>query len=455
MKTQHDVENERGKGPPARVLPPFHTQRTEGGGMTPPGPPLPPRRARKRWPWLVAIIVVLVLAMSLGAVLYTQWALQPTRHAQATPTPHATVVPTATEGNDVTPTPQAGVTLGPLACPAGAADATYWDQIFASSSISAKTVSVTCGNLMGVTKVQAMIVANTSNSGSPGYRSVFVFDNIPGGKPVTGLKPQLLFKAENLLLGDAKVSGYSTIMTAEVDPNSSINKGKSGDQLTRDLFREFAWNAGKGAFVQVAFPGFFPDMTRYQAEIDQTQQVKQGKDAWKNDAAKVAQQMAVTLLKWSSSAQTKALSGGGAQDVDAVVQVQNSSVGHPTMKVTLSRLEGNTHNMWVVIGAQTDGMSISAPQNRDLLSSPVTVKGTGSAFEGVVGTVYVFDHLNTEIGHAVAQGVKGMGATSFTTSVTYQASFRGAQEGVLALYTSSSADGSIAGVVMLKELMNR
>jgi hypothetical protein len=62
--------------------------------------------------------------------------------------------------------------------------------------------------------------------------------------------------------------------------------------------------------------------------------------------------------------------------------------------VTLSRLEGNTHNMWVAI-AMADGsiLSITSPQKLALLSSPVTVTGTGSAFEGDVGTIYVLDHL--------------------------------------------------------------
>ena len=220
-----------------------------------------------------------------------------------------------------------------------------------------------------------------------------------------------------------------------------------------DLFREFQWSAGAGTFVQVAFPGIYPDLTRYQAETDQAL-VSFGEDKRKNDAAKVAQNLAVNLLKWSPSSQATILSGGGAQDVDAVVQVRSASVAHPAINVTLSRLEGNLHNMWVAI-AVADGsfMSITSPHKWDRLTSPVNVRGTGSAFEGDVGTVYVLDHLYNDIGHARGIPANG-GKTTFTATVPYSASFHhGAQEGVLAFYTYSAADGSIAGVVMMKVLV--
>ena len=84
----------------------------------------------------------------------------------------------------------------------------------------------------------------------------------------------------------------------------------------------------------------------------------------------------------------------------------------------------------------------------------MTVKGTGSAFEGDVGTVYVLDHLYNDIGHARGIPATG-GKTTFTATVPYNASFHhGAQEGVLAFYTYSEADGSIAGVVMMKVLVS-
>jgi Immunoglobulin-like domain of bacterial spore germination len=220
-----------------------------------------------------------------------------------------------------------------------------------------------------------------------------------------------------------------------------------------DLDREFKWSDAAGTLVPVTFPGIFPDLTRYQAEADQ-QQVNQGQQPWKLSASMTASQLATTLLKWPANAATTILSGGGQQDAAAVVSVKHPAPGG-SIQVALSRLEGNTNGgIWIATGVQTPGMSITAPQGRDLLSNPLTVSGTGSAFEGVIGTVTVLDHLYTDIGHAQATGTPGMGSATFSTNVAYTSTFKGgAQEGLIALYSHSNADGSISGAVIIKELL--
>src|ERR1700693_3056926 len=86
--------------------------------------------------------------------------------------------------------------------------------------------------------------------------------------------------------------------------------------------------------------------------------VKTGQDFWKNNAAQVAQ-----LLKWSPNAKASVVSGGGPQDVDAVVQVNSPNPGGMSINVTLSRLEGNTSNMWVVVGVTSGNgvLTINTP----------------------------------------------------------------------------------------------
>lgn len=69
---------------------------------------------------------------------------------------------------------------------------------------------------MGKPGLQAMVVATDILGGGPVYRSIFVFDKI------TDPKPQMLFQVDHLLHGDAQISGYSTIMTKEVDVHPSI-----------------------------------------------------------------------------------------------------------------------------------------------------------------------------------------------------------------------------------------
>src|SRR5439155_23951658 len=114
-----------------------------------------------------------------------------------------------------------------------------------------------------------------------------------------------------------------------------------------------------------------------------------------------------------------------------------------TITVTLSRLEGNTDGgIWEVVDVEADGMSITAPSGGDLLHNPVIVAGTGSAFEGKIGTVMVLDHLYNAIGRADATGALGNGPTQFSVNVSYNSSFKsGTQEGIVVLYAYSNADG--------------
>src|SRR5690348_3238057 len=173
--------------------------------------------------------------------------------------------------------PEPGVALGPRPCPDVLNNLTYWDPFLPMPQHLAQTERVSCGNLLGQPSVQALVTARLSNSGDRPIRNVYVFDNI------TSAHPTVLFKLEGLFDGDARISAYSTIMTAQIDSNSSINQGKSVYEMQIDLFREFQWTEKAETLVQVAFPGIFPDLTRYQAEQDQAQS-NQGENAWKYDA---------------------------------------------------------------------------------------------------------------------------------------------------------------------------
>ncbi len=138
-----------------------------------------------------------------------------------------------------------------------------------------------------------------------------------------------------------------------------------------------------------------------------------------------------------------------------MVNVKNTLAVSGTIIVTLSRLEGNSNGgIWEATSVTSQGMSITSPQERNRLSSPTAVTGSGNAFEGVIGRVFVLDHLYTNIGQADARGATGNGNTTFSTSVNYTPTFKnGTEEGVLVLYSYSNANGSIAGAVMIKEML--
>lgn len=337
---------------------------------------------------------------------------------------------TATTGTTPTVTQAPQVLLGVRPCPDAVKAPAYWDPIIPTNA-SSKVESVSCANLMGVPTLQALVTVRSQGSG--GILDVYAYDNI------TNPKPTQIFKLMALAEGEAKISGYNTVLTGEVDSASSINKGKPDAQLTQDLFREYKWSDATGTLVQVTFSGIYPDLTRYQAEADQTK-VNQGQDFWKTNATKVANNMALDLLKWPS-ANAAIVSGGGSGDTSAVVTVSTGGTPNKQVTVNLSRLEGNTNGgIWVVTSVQLEATpALTAPQSLARITSPVTVTGNHSGFEGVAGNVAILDHLYTDIGHATANAT----TASFSVNVTYTSSINAgsAEEGVVAFYPDNAAGG--------------
>ena len=415
--------------------------------------PQPPRRPsrtnRDRWFLVTAVGVALALILSIVAIVIAQLGQHRGSQVTLTPTKTATTVTPTPTGSDTTPTPPAGVVLGPQNGPTGVSDPAYWDQILGTKGTNGKVESVSFANVRGNPSLQALVTVRYSDANST--LDVYVFDKI------TNAHPTQLFKMQGLVKGDAKISGYNSILTAEVDQNSTLNAGKSRAQWTTDLFREFAWNAGEGTLTQMAFPGLFPDLTRYQAEADQAR-VSAGHDPWKNDPAQVARSLEERFFGWQRTVTTKLLGGGGSNDVYAAVQVQEAAVqgSHPSIVVTLSRLEGNTHNFWVAIGtASGTALTLTNIESQQLLTSPVTLEGTGLAFEALIGQAVVYDHLYADIGHAQILGSNGMGPGSYSTNVSYTSSFNGIQEGLVMVYQNNGGlSAENISAVMVKVLLN-
>jgi Immunoglobulin-like domain of bacterial spore germination len=318
-------------------------------------------------------------------------------------------------------------------CPEKVEHLSYWDRIIGTHG-DAKVERVSCGKIMQYPGTQVLVLARHHSVGS--QLDVYVYANI------LAYKPAQFFKLMGLYKGDAKISAVKTVLTAQVDLNSSINKGKPNAQLTLDLFREFKWSDGAGAFEQTAFPGMFPDLTRYQAEAGQ-EEVNEGAQPWKLDAAQTAKDFATGILQMKSTSAVAVVSGGGLHDLNAVVQVTLPTVagggGPPRpIKLTLSRLEANSAGNWEVTAVESENLSITNPRSQERLDSPVTITGSGVAFEGQIGIVQVLDHLYNDIGHSFAMSQNlnsGFGPGTFSTSVTYNASFHGgSQEGIVALF---------------------
>ena len=419
------------------------------------GPPLPLPQRNNRWTWTVLIAALVVFLLSVATLTYAMLDLRSGSSSQVTTTPQVTRIVTPTLIPSVetpttgpvhtTPTALPGVVLGPRACPGNVGEPGYWDHILGTQPGTTEVARVSCANLQGTTTIQALVTV--SHTDGTNIVDVYIYDDI------TQLHPDQLFKQANLLMGDAKVSGYNTVIIAEADVNSALNKSQAMSSMQRDLFREFQWNTSEQAFAQVPFPGIYPDLTRYQADADQAL-VNLGRDYWKYDAAKTAQAMAAQLLHWSKT-QAQVLQGGGIYDVGAVILVSHlDGAVVPDITVTLSRLEGDIHNIWIVTGARSSRMAITTPHNASLVNSPVAVSGSGDAFEAQVGILRILDHRYREIGKVEARGVNGMGPTTFTAMLPYTSTVVSTQEGLLTLYSYSAMDGKINAAVILKVLIS-
>lgn len=385
----------------------------------------------------ISILVVFILALTLVSC-----------SGSSSPTTTSTTIEGQSSGNATTTTTSPVLHPGPQPCPDAVQAPAHWDAIIPTQNGVTHVEKVICGYLTGTTTLQALVTVRYQGTGQ--LLDAYVFNDI------TSPGPSQLFKLQSLYNGDARISVYNTLLTAEVDQHSSINAGKSDAKMVRDLFREFEWFNGAGTLVPVSFPGIFPDLTRYQAEDDQAQ-VNQGQDAWKLNAAEVARHLATDthLLNWPGDVQVAVVSGRGSNDTNAVVTEKNPAPPGNMIRVSLERLERNTNNgIWEVVAVTAENISITAPQSRDILTSPMNVTGAGNAFEGVIGTVDVLDHVYSPIGHAKVTGSRGNGNTTFSTMVSYNSTFKGGkQDGIVILYAANNAGSSTGPAVMIKELL--
>lgn len=455
MSTQHEIEKE--VEALSRASPPVREEQTLPEQSLPQPPQRPPSPKRNRWVVIAASVLMLTLVVGLGILLIPGVMPQtPSPGNKTTPTTAPTAAPTTapatpTPNPDISPTPAPpGVVLGPRACPAGIGNPAHWDAIIGTNNGTQHVESVSCTNILDNPSLQALALVRHTDANHT--LDVYVFNNI------TSSHPTRIFLLQGLIKGDAKISGYNTVMTAEVDAHSSLNTDKLPSAMTPDLFREFDWSTEQNTLVQTAFPGLFPDLTRYQAEADQAQ-VNQAHQPWKMDPQAVAKAMATSFFDWKQSIGTKLLSGGGVQDVAATVQVQEAGAQsqRPGVIMTLSRLEGNTHNLWVVISVDDGSMlTLSNLDARSLVTSPITLEGTGAPFEAVIGRAVVYDHLYTTVGQAQITGDRGMGKANYTTNVVYDTSFKaGPQEGIVAVYEANGGiSEGIHTAVMRKVLLN-
>lgn len=359
-----------------------------------------------------------------------------------------------TQSLDAAPGSMQNQNSSTLICPGVVRTNGYWNKLLHTQHGINAVESVTCASMKGDGTPQALVLVR--NDGTGHILNLYVYDGLGNAAP------QQIFTVEALYKGSARISPYNTIITGEADTLSAGNRNKPNIGILPDVYREFKWSAYNHAFVQTIFPGLFPDLTRFQAEADQ-EQVNQGHQPWKLDAVQTAQALINGISGPSTAGQPVAsiISGGGKHDVGAVVKVKSTHPGSSWVHVNMTRLEGNTNNIWIVIKVQTDGLSIDTPAALTQLSSPVKVIGQGVAFEDVIGDLIVQNRLDPGIGvigQVSVRGKQGLGHTTFSSTISYTSSAKAsgiaAEEGTLALYSISLADGSVSGMCIIKVLLS-
>jgi hypothetical protein len=336
-----------------------------------------------------------------------------------------------------TPT-AARILLGPQPCPGQAHAPAYWAP-FVHLTAAHAIESVNCGYLTGRPLLQAVVTVRSNDSQR--QLAVYVFTNLTGSAPAS------IFSLTAMQAGEATISAYNTLLTSQQEWQPLHN-----ERILHALTREFKWSDSVQTLVQVGFVGLYPDSTRYQAEVAQQQvNASQGGRGWQLDAVSTAQFFAEFLLQWPTASPTTVVSGGGTHDASAVVLVTNPTPGHAAIQVSLSRLELNTNGgIWEVTAVSTKGMTLTAPQSLQRVTSPAPVTGSAPPAPGEHPVLAVLNDEHTTIG----QKTLGPDGSSFRTNLAYTSPlFQGeVQEGVVALYLLTT-DQRIAGCLMVKVLL--
>lgn len=360
----------------------------------------------------------------------------PSQSGASTPASHT--VPTQAAAG--TPTPKVPtITQQVIGCPTLSVN---WDTLVGTKANVNKVQKVTCGSLEGAGSVVAVVGAR---SYTPDAKlDVYVYDDLTG-------TPTQRFKLIGLLDGDAQISPTGTLLTAEM--------GANGDTSLQNIFKEYQWNGT--SYAQMLFPFLYPDVTHYQAELDQAHynaETAAGRNTeqWKTSGAVEAQHLAQHVFFWTNVS-TTVLKFSQAQDL-VQVQATNLGTGGGGFIATFHHLDGNVNNIVEVASlVGSDGYTaITNPTSGAQLTSPVSIAGTALATGKILGAVVLYDDTFTKVGASDdITSPLSSGLASYTGSVVYALSTHGVQEGVIAFYGTTQNNTSLRSqVTMVKVFLS-
>jgi hypothetical protein len=342
---------------------------------------------------------------------------------------------TPTQGTSPTPT----ATLAPInqqiigPCPSNLAS--RWDSLVGTRTGINKVQKVMCGSLEGSGSVTAVVIARYYTPDAK--MDFYVYDTLNG-------TPVRRFAVQGLVQGDARISQVNTIVTSQL---------VSKDPIPPNVFKEYQWNAASSSFVQVMFPGIYPDVTRYQAEQAQalaTASAAQGKTYWQTSANTIVNKLASDIFHWSlTKTQTVTFNGSTAT---YIVQETNLGPGGGGFTAILFRLDNLVTNIFEIshITPLDTNARMSGPTTGMQLTSPASVSGTSQVTGSILGEVMFFDDTYTIIGDSGAiRSSVSSGLVNFSQSVKYHLSAAGLQEGIVAFISTNQNNTALSNQVAM------
>lgn len=350
-----------------------------------------------------------------GTPVFTS--ITPTQGASPTPTP--------------TPVPITLQVVGP--CPS--ALTSKWDSLVGTKPGVNKVQKALCGSLEGTGSLTALVIARYYTLDEK--MDFYVYDNLYG-------TPTRRFAVQGLIQGDAQISPANTIITSQL---------VSSEPIPPNVFKEYRWNAATGGFVQILFPGLYPDVTHYQAERAQFQansDASQGKTPWQTSANTVVNKLASDIFHWTQT-RTQTITFN-TRTSTYIVQETNLGPGGGGFIAALFRLDNVATDVFEIsqITPLDSHTHIASPPTGVQLTSPVSVSGSSLVAGSILGEVMVFDDTYTIVGDSGAiKSPVSSGYVNFTQSVKYQLNAPGLQEGVVAFFGTNQNNAALSNQVAL------
>jgi hypothetical protein len=351
-----------------------------------------------------------------------------------------TPIATSTAIASSTPTPKPPtITLQVIGCPSGLS--LNWDNLVGTKVNVNKVQKVTCGSLEGSGSFDALI--NVRYYTPDAKLDYYVYNNLYG-------TPDRIFNMQGLLDGDAQISPRGTMMTAEIGPQDTII-------AKPDVFKDYQWNGS--AFVQVMFPGMYPDMTYYQAEQNQTQlntELAAGnkKDEWRTLFFGVPDHLARVIFHWTNidTRTIRFRSNTGTY----IVAVYNLGPGGGGFIASMFHLDNSVANTFELMQLTSiDGsVLLSTPATGVQLGNPLTINGSSYANGSILGKAVVYNDSFIDIGDSGdIRSPTTSGYVNFTKSINYHLNSSGVQEAAVAFYWTNQNNSNFTNQVVIVKVL--